>query len=119
MSLDEDDFPRLGPSRDSAETVGDHALGALDAQTWKGRPIIGNGIVRLPCVSGNVPFAVDEAGDEGDGTGGGGEHVGPFGCRDRTMPESLLDFCRRNWDEKVFHRQHRSQDGVPVEVWGM
>ena len=25
----------------------------------------------------------------------------------------------RSWDEKVFHRQHRSQDGVPVEVWGM
>ena len=25
----------------------------------------------------------------------------------------------RSWEEKVFHRQHRSQDGVPVEVWGM
>ena len=25
----------------------------------------------------------------------------------------------RSWEEKVFHRQHRSQDDVPVEVWGM
>ncbi len=25
----------------------------------------------------------------------------------------------RSWEERVFHRQHRSQDGVPVEVWGM
>ena len=25
----------------------------------------------------------------------------------------------RSWDEKVFRRQHRSQDDVPVEVWGM
>ena len=25
----------------------------------------------------------------------------------------------RSWEEKVFHRQHRSQDDVPVDVWGM
>ena len=25
----------------------------------------------------------------------------------------------RSWEEKVFRRQHRSQDDVPVEVWGM
>ena len=25
----------------------------------------------------------------------------------------------RSWDEKVFHRQRRSESGVPVEVWGM
>ena len=25
----------------------------------------------------------------------------------------------RSWDEKVFRRQHRSQDDVPVDVWGM
>ena len=25
----------------------------------------------------------------------------------------------RSWEEKVFHRRHRSQDDVPVEVWGM
>ena len=25
----------------------------------------------------------------------------------------------RSWEEKVFRRQHRSQDGVPVDVWGM
>ena len=25
----------------------------------------------------------------------------------------------RDWEEKVFHRQQRSKDGVPVEVWGM
>ena len=25
----------------------------------------------------------------------------------------------RSWEEKVFHRRHRSQDGVPVDVWGM
>ena len=25
----------------------------------------------------------------------------------------------RSWEEKVFHRRHRSQDDVPVDVWGM
>ena len=25
----------------------------------------------------------------------------------------------RSWDEKVFHRQRRSESGVPVHVWGM
>ena len=25
----------------------------------------------------------------------------------------------RGWEEKVFRRQERSKDGVPVEVWGM
>ena len=25
----------------------------------------------------------------------------------------------RSWEKKVFRRQHRSQDGVPVDVWGM
>ena len=25
----------------------------------------------------------------------------------------------RSWEEKVFRRQRRSKDGVPVEVWGM
>ena len=25
----------------------------------------------------------------------------------------------RSWEEKVFRRQHRSQDDVPVDVWGM
>ncbi len=25
----------------------------------------------------------------------------------------------RSWEDKVFHRQRRSKDGAPVEVWGM
>ena len=25
----------------------------------------------------------------------------------------------RSWEEKVFRRQRRSKDGVPVAVWGM
>ena len=25
----------------------------------------------------------------------------------------------RGWEEKVFHRQRRSKNGVQVEVWGM
>ena len=25
----------------------------------------------------------------------------------------------RSWEEKVFHHQRRSKDGVPVAVWGM
>ena len=38
---------------------------------------------------------------------------------ERSMSMTSRQPKGRGWEEKVFHRQRRSKNGVQVEVWGM